>query len=451
MKELSIEEKAKRYDEAIERARALIAGETETSAPVFYVDNIKDIFPELKESKDEKIRKVIRSWIYTRPASFFDNGISKEEILDWLERQGEHLENFDEAEKEKSDFVGDGFIKCFANFLDFKEGETYWLEYMGDDKYNVRSDNLLGKTYHITPCQLYTVFKKLTWLEKQGEQKPTDKIEPKFKVGDWVVHDMSDGRKVIRQIVNMTNKSYVLNGEDFNTFYFNDLENDYHLWTIKDAKDGDVLYTSSTASNEIFIFRGLTIEGNIECYSSYDSEDKYCEGKYHFIGKPNFMTHPADKEQRDLLFQKMKEAGYVWDAEKKEVKKIEENFFWSEEDEQYVKDTLALLAFSASIHTISQVQNWLKSLKDRVQPKQEWSEEDEQYVKDTLALLAFGASIHTISQVQNWLKSLRHKKHWKPSDEQMEALESATENCAYSEYQDCLRELIAQLKKLKGE
>jgi hypothetical protein len=94
--------------------------------------------------------------------------------------------NFDKAEKEKSDFVGDGFIKCFANFLDFKEGETYWLEYIGDDKYNVRSDNLLGKIYHITPCQLYTVFKKLTWLEKQSEQKPADKVEPKFKVGDEI-------------------------------------------------------------------------------------------------------------------------------------------------------------------------------------------------------------------------------------------------------------------------
>lgn len=33
--------------------------------------------------------KVIRGWIYTRPASFFDNGISKEEILAWLEKQGE--------------------------------------------------------------------------------------------------------------------------------------------------------------------------------------------------------------------------------------------------------------------------------------------------------------------------------------------------------------------------
>lgn len=30
--------------------------------------------------------------------------------------------------------------------------------------------------------------KLLSWLEKQGDQKPTDKVEPKFKVGDNIRH-----------------------------------------------------------------------------------------------------------------------------------------------------------------------------------------------------------------------------------------------------------------------
>lgn len=30
-------------------------------------------------------------------------------------------------------------------------------------------------------------------------------------------------------------------------------------------------------------------------------------------------VYPATKEQRDLLFQKMKEVGYEWDSEKKEL------------------------------------------------------------------------------------------------------------------------------------
>ena len=53
--------------------------------------------------------------------------------------------------------------------------------------------------------------------------------------------------------------------------------------------------------------------------------------------------------------------------------------------------------------------------------------------------------------MENWVCDHAPLQQFKPSDEQMEALESATANCAYSEYQDCLRELMAQLKKLKEE
>lgn len=160
-------EKAKRYDEAIERARALNNGEdVDVEAGTTICEYI---FPELKESEDERIRKAIIEFFELQDDNTTYSFIPKKDIIAWLEKQGKHLENYDEAEKEKADFVGDGFIECHADFLDFKEGKTYWLEYIGDDKYNVRSDNLLGKTYHITPCQLYTVFKKLTWLEKQSK------------------------------------------------------------------------------------------------------------------------------------------------------------------------------------------------------------------------------------------------------------------------------------------
>lgn len=137
---------------------------------------LETIFPELKGGKDERIRKRLLKIANVWKEGGYACGNSDEidDIIAWLEKQGKHLENFDKAEKEKSDFVGDGFIKCYVDFLDFKEGETYWLEYIGNDKYNVRSDNLLGKTYHITPCQLYTIFKKQTWLEKQGQTTKND-------------------------------------------------------------------------------------------------------------------------------------------------------------------------------------------------------------------------------------------------------------------------------------
>ena len=75
MKELSIEEKARRYDEAIERAKAYQGLRSE----------IEIIFPELKESEDEGIRKgIIRCVKGNMP----DNDFRKKYIA-WLEKQGE--------------------------------------------------------------------------------------------------------------------------------------------------------------------------------------------------------------------------------------------------------------------------------------------------------------------------------------------------------------------------
>lgn len=82
MKELSIEEKAKAYDEALEMAKKLIENE-ETNVPVFYVNNIKDIFPELKESEGERIRKELIDFVKSRLAGFPDC----KRFTDWLEKQ----------------------------------------------------------------------------------------------------------------------------------------------------------------------------------------------------------------------------------------------------------------------------------------------------------------------------------------------------------------------------
>jgi hypothetical protein len=56
---------------------------------------IEKAFPELKESKDERIMKVIYGWICIQPSQFFDKGFSKEEMLSWLEKQGEQKQAID--------------------------------------------------------------------------------------------------------------------------------------------------------------------------------------------------------------------------------------------------------------------------------------------------------------------------------------------------------------------
>lgn len=85
MKELSIQEKATRYDEAIERAESIY---NETAIPSATTKGICTyIFPELKESEDERISGNIIATIHL----YYGEPLEDEakEMIAWLEKQGE--------------------------------------------------------------------------------------------------------------------------------------------------------------------------------------------------------------------------------------------------------------------------------------------------------------------------------------------------------------------------
>ena len=82
---MTTEQKAKAYDEAIERASKL-----RVQNPFDTVSQMMEhVFPELCESKDERIRKTLinffQDWHKNRSHCW---GISVPEILAWLEKQG---------------------------------------------------------------------------------------------------------------------------------------------------------------------------------------------------------------------------------------------------------------------------------------------------------------------------------------------------------------------------
>ena len=242
----------------------------------------------------------------------------------------------------------------------------------------------------------------------EAEQKPTDKVESKFKVGDWCI-DNEDG--TIFQIVKVLNNTYTYKtneGYEYSCTHYS-LENDAHLWTIQDAKPGDVLVDDE---NNIGIFESFGSHPD----GGSNNDDSYCylfcklsDGFFYPEFENNTIMYsfcgiyPANMEQRDLLFQKMKEAGYEWNAEKKVLKKIEQkdicetcehpmlncvNFpcnealqqekraEWSEEDEkmwsQVINEIEAIKSNSLTIFEKNIAQDkidWLNSLKEREQPK----------------------------------------------------------------------------------
>ena len=72
------------------------------------------------------------------------------------------------------------------------------------------------------------------------------------------------------------------------------------------------------------IFKNRTVNNGIDTYCRLEDGDEQWEfhSSLKCITIQDEDVQPATKEQRDLLFSKMKEAGYEWDADKKELKKI---------------------------------------------------------------------------------------------------------------------------------
>lgn len=123
MKEFSIEEKARRYDEALEWMKSVyptLKGADKEDAEHY--------FPELTESKDEWIRKRLLDYFNCFTSNTFFNNVSTEDAIAWLEKQGE--------QKIDSDTLIQQRVDALADIV--------------------------------------------------AEQKPTDKVEPKFHEGEWV-------------------------------------------------------------------------------------------------------------------------------------------------------------------------------------------------------------------------------------------------------------------------
>lgn len=145
-------------------------------------------------------------------------------------------------------------------------------------------------------------------------------LNQKFKVGDWITNGLANPMKIISIEDDMY---YTHSSIDNDIELGGDIESidkEYHLWTIQDAKDGDVLVDED---DNIGIFQecvGL-------CWHSYFYLE--CDGKLRGFSirgsHKQTNTSPATKEQRDLLFLKMKEADYEFDFKKKELKRVKLN------------------------------------------------------------------------------------------------------------------------------
>lgn len=198
------------------------------------------------------------------------------------------------------------------------EAEAFFPELAESEDERIRKElivwlkNSEGQTL---PIDRYNA--ALAWLEKQGEQKPADKVEPKFHEGEWVTNG-----DYTWKIIDVEPLDYILQSQDGNIVddTISHVDEQFNLWTIQDAKDGDVLY--SLDSNRPFIYK----ERN-----GYEQAKAYCGlniyGKFFVSGTKDCVITldkyvPATKEQRDTLERAITNAGYRWDRENLKLKKI---------------------------------------------------------------------------------------------------------------------------------
>ena len=439
MKELSIEEKAKAYDEAKLRMSAAYNSNRCT------IGFMNEIFPELRESEDERIRKELLNAFQESEDSLYMvlTPHRRESFIAWLKKQGKHDMGISEAVKQK---LEDNLNKALEK--ETPESCNKFLEMQGEQK-DILEDAILDSNEDGLIAETIR-YKK----EKQDEQKPADKVEPKFKVGDYVVDEDDNCAYQIECVMENVPSgefSYDLVGGG----YFPSTKKNYHLWTIQDAKDGDVLHSIGWHNDCIFIFNGLDNWKFDEPNGDRAVATGYCclsvsADKMEFgIQGPDCIevntVKPATKIQRDLLFQKMKEVGYGWsDKDRKLIKIVNEQ---KPADKQFTPEQASVLN--------KHIDKFLKQ-------KNAWSEEDEKMynVVHDLAWESYKTSrrlgIPTFGIINDWLKSLKDRYTWKPSDEQMEALNYVVNLMASSKrptendlYYNILKSLRQQLKKLR--
>ena len=515
MKELKIEEKAKRYDEILVKLQK--AKVDNNVCDERYCCVIDDIVPELKESEDEISKKWILEYLYDdlrKSDEQFKNQFKA--AIAWLEKQSDKDKLIKELGEYKDKYTQEvleklikGSFTYWTNARDFRpqhlqrcicydkymkgvycyvydDISKYWCT-QTTEEHDPDGDNHICDyaDYRVTmwmPLPDTSFYSSKSLCEKQDEQKPDDKVKPKFNVGDIIKHNKGNIIcKVLSANVGLYRLVNILGGDEIE---LSNVEKNFHLWTIQDAKDGDILYAKGRYFKEyLFMVSSFTEDNVISTHFGYDVFRGTFDKKLTRFAREEELASvtPATKEQRDVLMKAMADAGYEWDADKKVLNKIEQKkpmvkpkFNIGDTmrtlDEASKNITNGLPVVVSIDNEYYHCNNELIAIKDQEdyeypamnrRQKPAWSEEDETALCDALWAIKQARSIAkdendmgNLWYAEKWIKSLKDRVQtktvaWKPSDKQMQELYNVF-NDASSGWEDSVIEsLYNDLKKLK--
>lgn len=358
------EEKAKAYDRVSKEVKDFFEGRQKMYNDVS--KTLEYLFPELSESEDERTRKELMDFVVGN--TICKDG-KREKYLAWLEKQKakedldrmapiyEDKESFESALEKVWEFYNnsgartvdsceDNYVEC-AYAKGFREGFLFGLkrhesvlpnvkeEQKPADKVNpkFKVGNVMrtleeadGNITSGLPVivfvdnEYYHCTNELIAIKDQDNyeyppmnsmQEPTDKVEPKFKVGNFIVNNNNG---TVFQVTKISDDKYCMSHlyDNFEEYMsITDIDKYYHLWTIEDAKEGDVI----AGRFGIFIFKG-----KIYGYCGLLSDDTFITS----TGNNEWTRclHPATNAQRDLLFVKMMASGYKWNDQEKRLERL---------------------------------------------------------------------------------------------------------------------------------
>lgn len=138
------EEKARAHDEALERARKMLNMILDNEL-IGFPDQIREIFPQLRESEseDERIRRTLVEYFGPKVQLDFVRGVPIQKIRDWLEKQ---------KEQKPVDYDHEMWKNCEANFEGGKKEviehpEKYGLQKPAEwSKSDIKVKNVLALT-----------------------------------------------------------------------------------------------------------------------------------------------------------------------------------------------------------------------------------------------------------------------------------------------------------------
>lgn len=433
-------------------------------------ESIFTLFPELKESEDERIRKEILEDIRNVKA------ISSEEYrkkadrwIAWLEKQKENIEKeyvfrplagtditiaAEQAIRRVNE--GDRLVLAFNGaFIPVKKGcnvstivDTYdsfiekpksvktpqWMiDFLNEIRpYSVNKEEY--KDYDGSRAFEGKILTIIRWLEgysiQQKEQKPnlSDSVGLEQKPAEWSKSDTlmcNAALEFLRSHPNLMasrgiNKSSVIKW--LKSF------SQHRKEIIDEVCSKAGISMPYLDGNQWCILKGDDIQSGIVGfgYTKVDAIANFI--KEAFIHKPK----PAEWSEEDESY--LKTVINEMEANKKEAREYEHKKY----------DTII---------------SWLKSLQP--QPKVEWSKEDRRKLNRIYEILGYAADDkgfltskriigdNEAIELQDFLKSLRPQPYWKPSEEQMEALRrSVFQKFITNEEFDVLETLYNDLKKL---